>query len=412
MAYTDVMHSQECPKHGLKAEQRRDPRGCRCAPSVRAQVARVWVIKGAAMTKGWTKADLRQLEREAEDKRGDHESGRRVIRRESAPLLRDLAEPWLKEVEDGVALGDYAPNTATTYRSLWRAILEPELGDAIVNPEHLDAARVRALRAKLLSDGRSRNYVTAILSLLSSILADSAIPRWLPSNPCEARGRRKRGSRSTAEVREPRALDMGFVHTMLAHALRVSPLLHDMILCAATTGMRQRELAGLKWSHIDFKRRRITIANQLYRQRWDTLPKSQQPRVIEAVLCQALADRLAARAEHATSEYVFAAERTGQPWSPTRQNNVLNAVWDDVGDRAKGESWHVLRHTFATLLDQHRIRPLLIDALMGHRNSGVPFRYKHVLENELGEVEVVLDAAFPATSTVPESAEVAEAGKR
>jgi integrase len=63
----------------------------------------------------------------------------------------------------------------------------------------------------------------------------------------------------------------------------------------------------------------------------------------------------------------------------------------------KREIAGLLRHTFATTLDAGRCRPLAIDAVMGHKNQGVSFRYRHVLAPDLDEMVRVLNEQFNRT---------------
>ena len=46
--------------------------------------------------------------------------------------------------------------------------------------------------------------------------------------------------------------------------------LYPLFLLAVATGMRRGELAGLRWSDIDFDAARLTVNRQIRRRRWDT----------------------------------------------------------------------------------------------------------------------------------------------
>jgi integrase len=388
----EVRHRKGCGAKG------KEPRGCSCAPAVRVQVNRAWQSDLAGeLKKGWRKSDLAELEVEARRRALDHDSGRRLVERGAAPTLAELAEEFLADIKRDEKLGDYSPNTTKTYHSLWRALLEPALGDRRVTD--ITQAVVSDLRAEWAQKGHSRNYVMSASSLLSTILADKAMPKWISANPCASGGRRGGRRAASRPARQPRALPMEFVFALLDGSQSHSHgLLHDMILCAVTTGMRQREVAGLRPEYVHFRERRIEVAGQLHGSRKYEPTKSGDER--ETVLCDSLADRLqlrVARCRERGYEYVFAGERFGEPWSPRNMNEALNNAWEAVGPRQKGEAWHALRHTFASILDRNRVRPLAIDAVMGHKNQGVSFRYRHVLDDELDVIVDVLNREFDRT---------------
>lgn len=397
--FIEVRHRKGCSAHA-QGVPKKDPRRCSCAPSVRVQVNRAWQNDLAGVLRlGWGKRDLTELEMEAGRRAVDHDSGRRLVERAVAPQLRELAEDFLRDVRRDQQLGEYALNTVSTYESLWRALLEPAFGDMRVTAITREA--VADQRAAWAAAGRSRNYITQATSLLSTILADKAMPKWIATNPCTIVGRRKGRRAGARPERKPRALPTKFVFDLLdtARKREDNMLLHDMILCAATTGMRQREVAGLRREYVDLRNRRIEVAGQYVRARLWEPTKSGEER--STVICDLLYERLRVRMENC-GEYVFGAPCRirrihGEPLSSRSQSEFFREAWDATGPREKGEGWHALRHTFASILDRHRVRPLAIDAVMGHKNSGVAFRYQHVLDDELDAIVTALNLEFERT---------------
>lgn len=397
MAAVEVRHQQFCKAKG------KDARRCSCSPSARVKVHLggdnyKWTAAGK-LPKGWVLRDLDDLDVEGGQAKLDHDSGRRILRRDSAPTFREAAEAFLADVEESVELDELSPNTLIAYRSMIHARLIPELGDTLVTESELTAATVRKLRADLARQGFADTYITQAVSVLSTVLNDKAIGAWRDTNPCASKGRRgrKRGKPERVPAHK-KALDLDFSLALLGHTR--GTLLGDMLLCAFTTGMRQREVAGLKTEHVDFRERRIEVGNQRIRHHGDHRTKGDER---TTVLCRALADRLAVRAERTTNGYLFNCDKTGLPWSANSQMTALIEAWDVLvtGEEAwrscvrrKGQGWHVTRHTFATLLDQQRVRPLVIDALMGHRNQGVSFRYRHVWDEDFDAVVELLDQVF------------------
>jgi integrase len=366
---------------------------CRCSPRVRAQVKRRWVAEGV-FPEGWTSENLRQFEAEAIVTREGHESGRRVIERVEAPLLSELADAYLVNLTLRAELDEVSEGTLRTRRSQWNT-LKPLVGAVRVDEFGVDD--VRELELHHRAKGYEPTTIEAHLTCLSSILNEQAVPRWLPVSPTAVRGRgRGRGGRQRQPRRKPRSLEVAFVFELLDAAARQDDglVLHDMILCGATTGMRKREIAGLRPEHVDLRKRRIEVEGQIIVGNKFKPPKSYEPRT--TVLCDALAERLSVRLDHA-AEYVFTPPGAAMPWTDTYQGDLFKDVWEGCGSRRKGDGWHALRHTFATLLDAGRCRPLAIDAVMGHKNQGVNFRYRHVLDPDLDEMVRVLNECFDRT---------------
>lgn len=396
MAVVEVRHQRFCKAKG------RDARRCSCSPSARVKVHLgdqqfKWVAAGK-LPKGWGVRDLDGLDVEGGQAKLDHDSGRRVIERAATPTLRQLAEEFLADIAESVALDDLSPNTLIAYRTAIRLML-PLIGDTPVSESELSTATVQRLRKTLADKNYARTTIANTVSVLSTILNDKAIGPWRDTNPCSSKGRRgRRRGKPELVPANKKALELDFALALLNHTR--ATLLGDMLLCAFTTGMRQREVAGLKVEHVYFRERRIEVANQLIRNRGDHRTKGEER---TTVICRALGDRLAVRAEQTDNGYLFNSAATGLPWSHWLQTTRLDDAWEALVEgeeawrscaRRKGQGWHVTRHTFATLLDQRRVRPLVIDALMGHKNAGVSFRYRHVWDGDFDAVTELLDQVF------------------
>lgn len=392
----EVRHATDCGAKG------RDARNCRCSPAVRIRVARTW-LPSRKLPLGWRVRDLEAIEREALDAKQDHDSGRRVVEpRGTVPTMREWAKGWLADFAADVRAGEASPTTLVNYESYWRRHFDEPLGDLPLT--EVSAELILDLRDRKTAT-LSAGYVNNMFVMLGGMLA-TAVPRYLPAAPAIARRRRRRG-RSAAPP-APRLLELDLARDLLA---ATSGVVHEMILCGLTTGMRQREIAGLRMPSVSFAHNRITVENQRVRvgidgvvQEIDKLPKYERTR--EVVLYSGLAALL--RDRDGASGYAFVDPDTGEPFASWRMREVLHAAWETVGPRPKNHSWHVLRHTFSSLLDRHRVRPLVIDALMGHSNPGVASRYKHVWDEEFELIEGILAETF-GTVKVPESAEVAAA---
>ena len=124
--------------------------------------------------------------------------------------------------------------------------------------------------------------------------------------------------------------------------------------------MRAGELFGLKWTHVDFAARLITVEGT----------KSGYLRKIP--MNSELTAILSGVKKESASEYVFA-DRTGKPFKGVR------TALDNALQKAKieGITLHSLRHTFGTRLGMAGWDVRTIQELMGHRDIKMTMRYSH-----------------------------------
>jgi site-specific recombinase XerD len=94
----------------------------------------------------------------------------------------------------------------------------------------------------------------------------------------------------------------------------------------------------------------------------------------EVVLCSTLAGELGKRRQ--ADGYVFT--MNGKPFTDWQQRCVLNDALERAGLDGAG-SWHRLRHTFSSILENAGIPPSLIGQLLGHSPRGVTAAYTHPL---------------------------------
>ena len=174
---------------------------------------------------------------------------------------------------------------------------------------------------------------------------------------------------------------------LLAHA---GGLMHDMILIALRTGMRQGEIKGLQWPAIDWESHSLTVRHS----RCDyakalVSPKSNRERHIpmDADVFEALHKR------KKTSGYVFNDVR-GKPFDCKTILRELAGVCKTAGLRRV--TWHVLRHTFATHLAMRGVPLNVVQTLLGHTSISTTMRYAHVAPSAL---RTAIELLNPASMT-------------
>jgi integrase len=173
------------------------------------------------------------------------------------------------------------------------------------------------------------------------------------------------------------------------------------VLCGLTTGFRRNEILGLRWEHIDFKGRVIHLSGQLYwkrvgpgrGEREPVLRKCKYDSERDVPLWSGLADLLAQRQQ--ASGWVFTDPKTGTVWREERPTRVaLEPAYEGAGLRRSGHMWHVLRHTYASVLAAGGVRRHELEQLMGHATQGTTGIYTHLFRESYEAVHAALDAVY------------------
>ena len=153
----------------------------------------------------------------------------------------------------------------------------------------------------------------------------------------------------------------------LLDALKINPLVHDIVLTALYTGLRKNEILGLKWKNIDFENNLIILfPEQTKNKRYHSIP-----------MHPVLKDMLLKRKEgNADIDLVF--HRNGKPVVSIR------TAFENALKRAGivNFRFHDLRHTFATKLIRKGVDLYVVKELLNHTDVKITQRYAHLTLNE------------------------------
>jgi len=153
----------------------------------------------------------------------------------------------------------------------------------------------------------------------------------------------------------------------LLDALKINPLVHDIVLTALYTGLRKNEILGLKWKNIDFENNLIILfPEQTKNKRYHSIP-----------MHPVLKDMLLKRKEsNADIDFVF--HRNGKPVVSIR------TAFENALKRAGivNFRFHDLRHTFATKLIRKGVDLYVVKELLNHTDVKITQRYAHLTLNE------------------------------
>ena len=304
--------------------------------------------------------DLRRREVEAEEIRRGIRSGVEHHRR-----FDELADYWLTHRAS-------RKRSAKDDRSILRVHLLPAFGGLPLR--EITTKRVDAFRAEksTLAD----KTVSNILTLLIAMLNQGVELGWLAKPP---------------KIRKPRVVsceedfkylrDPDEIQRFLAAAYQEDAQTHVLYATALYTGLRQGELAGLRWADVDFERRMIQVARS-----FDGPTKSGRTRHVPildpllpilrgwrlrapGLLVFANRDgRMFGRSARAFQEVLHRAlKRAGFPERTGRGGRVERHI-----------VFHSLRHTFASHWVMGGGDIFRLQRILGHQSIAMTMRYAHL----------------------------------
>ncbi len=303
--------------------------------------------------------------------------------------LGKYLEQWLVTVKTSVR-----PKTYEQYKQIVTGYIIPILGRIKlkdVRPDH-----IQSLYNNKLKSGTSNRTVRMIHSVLHVSLAQALKMALIGRNPADAVTRPK------LVKKEMKTLTDTQVQTLLlaARGTRYEAL----YLLAVTTGIRQGELLGLRWSDLDWVTRHLSVQRQLQRLSGQGMvfgePKSASGRRVIA-LGSATIEKLREHYKHQQLERLAAGER----WiendlifptiigTPIEGSNLIRTFKSLLrAYNLPNIRFHDLRHTAATLMLQQGIHPKVVQERLGHSQISMTLdTYSHVLPNMQEEAAQKID---------------------
>lgn len=255
----------------------------------------------------------------------------------SATTLREALERWVSGLDDGLAL-----NTLRNYK-LWAERLSQNLGS--LQLRELTAGALDAYLAGIDSPSVRYNQRLTLKMALDEAVRLGALPHnpVLSTRPVKTK------------KKEVRALDKAEVQELrrLVSAVPATPTyngyLPDLVDVLLGTGCRWGEGAGIRWQDVDLEAGTVTICGTLVQKAgWQADTKTHEARTLQVP--PFVLDVLRRRRAEALDGAVFVFEQGGK-------SLAYNSARTWLGRALKGSdlewvTWHVLRKTTATHLDQ------------------------------------------------------------
>ena len=275
------------------------------------------------------------------------------------------------------------PTTFTQYRQITRDYIIPEIGQLLIRdlrPDH-----IQHLYNKKLSEGLGIRSVKTIHSVLHNALNQAVKLGILNRNPAKAT------SPPNPTQKEMKFYDQTQVHQLLISAKLTEDRYHALFKLAVTTGMRQGELLGLRWSDLDLQTGTLRVSRQLKRRKGGGFrfapPKSKagiRTLVIGSDTMKILRehqrilhrDMLEAGEKWKEHNLIFPS-LVGTP--PSQANSSSGLSWLIKHAGLPEIRFHDLRHTAASLMLNNGIPLIVVSRRLGHSQPSITLNvYGHM----------------------------------
>jgi integrase len=262
-------------------------------------------------------------------------------------------------------------STVQDYEIMLRRHLVPFFGDGALDRVTSDdvAADVQAKRRA----GLARQTVINQVNLLHGVCAYALRRGWVSTNPVVG-VERPRAQNADPDIRflsieELEALLRAVPDDILGQMERA------LYLTAAMTGLRQGELAALRWQDLDWSASLVRVRRSFSRGEFGTPKSRRSSRAVP------LADRVAAELERhfqrsafqGDTDLVFAHPQTGRPYDASRLRKRFKRAVADACIR--DVRFHDLRHTFGTRMAASGAPLRALMEWMGHRDLATTLVY-------------------------------------
>jgi len=146
-----------------------------------------------------------------------------------------------------------------------RVHVSPAIGKRRV--ENVTRQDIERLARSMLDRGLAPKTVRNVMTFLHAVFALAVDSGWAPTNSVAraARPRRRREGDADPDLQFLTLPELDAVIGAIPDGVidrdALGPVLRLVILAAATTGLRQSELLGLRWKHVDMRAQRIRVRN-------------------------------------------------------------------------------------------------------------------------------------------------------
>jgi integrase len=329
------------------------------------------------------------------------------LRRRMAEELVGVARERRRTVEEAgaayVAHLEHVMGRKRTTIEDYRGYLRRHLGP-FFGARRLDRIRPaeveRYLREKIAA-GLAPTTVVHHVTFLGGLFRFAVKRGWTDSNPVASVDRPRLPGQSSGRLR---FLQPEEVEALLRSVPQdeLGRLERPLYVCAAMTGLRQGELLALRWRDIDWAARRVRVADNYPRGRYDRVERTKSHLVRSVPLADRLAGELdrhfKASAWQSDDDLVFCHPQTGRPYDASRLRKRLDAALARA--ELRRITFHELRHTFGTQMAAAGAPLRAIQEWMGHADAATTEIYAHYAPDATNGAALV-ERAFGRPSPDP-----------
>lgn len=301
---------------------------------------------------------------------------RRITRpaRAVRATFAEVADEWLRDQEDRVRVGDLQRRTLETYELGLRCHALPELGARqlrAITPDDLVAWHRRRQ-----AEGYALGSIRAWWSPLRLVLGHAVRRGVIDSSPADKLLARERPKPGISRQRFLTRVEMQQLLVAARAPYRLA------IATGLFAGLRVSESLGLVWRDIDTSGENVRVRFQMSRD-----GERQRPKTAAASRDVILMPQLARELEKHRAASPFAADEdlifASSNGRTIGHRNLTARGLERACDRAAltGVTFHVLRHTFASLLIAQGHDPVFVSRQLGHANPAITLRvYAHLFD--------------------------------
>lgn len=285
----------------------------------------------------------------------------------SSPPVGDYLTAWLGRVTEEVS-----PRTAAKYRGTVAAFTRwaGEIRLADVRRETMTDYRAHLASRKATATANNA------IKILRGAFKDAIRDGLISDNPADIRPLKSRGDTVAKEPFTEREL------SALWKAAETLPEWRGMLMLGLYTGQRIRDLATLRWEHVDLEKSEIRL----------TTGKTRRRQLI--LMAPPLRDWLLANLSPGDdpTAMLFPAfapvlQHTASGWLSNRfRRDVMGPAGVGAavaGQRVNPKSFHSLRHTLPSLLAETGVSQTTIAEIVGHDSMALSWHYTHVSRDEV-----------------------------
>jgi len=253
-------------------------------------------------------------------------------------------------------------STRASWESMTQKWIVPFFGKRVL--DEIEPEEVGAFIRDLDSKGLGPKYQVNIYSILRLMFDVAQLNRYVKSNPVNPKIHRP-----AMERQRKRSWSVEQAKSILS---AVEFAYRAPLIMLALTGIRVGELLALRWSNVDFLRKRITITHSLWRGKLQTTKSEASDREIgmSDELVQTLLEHCAGSNFKGPGDFVFC-QADGMPMDPDSLRRygiypALKAAGIPYAKRASG--CHAFRHLVGSVIHKETGSLKLAQEQLGHSN--------------------------------------------